>query len=478
MFHTIGQDEAQAWNIAMASQYPWDVAHHGAKEGHTPLWHGMLWFLTGTTVAFTPFFTAMCAAAVAAMLLKDRPFHLWVLALALAGYFLLYDYSTIPRPYTLALLFSGILASYLYRGGSNAVVLSLLVSSIAFTSSFGILLSVPLACLIFTMLERRKVPTIHSRLFLVAVLFYFSSVLAAIYFIVFPIDNAYSLHVLSGGGISKAHWSEAVVSSAFPHYRQLPFGLGFWLSKTDIGRLIITSAGVVVVASVFALLYKRQSGVLAWLVAVIVISVGCVYSGTGTTRHLGHLFLAAFTILWATGNQPEPAYGANKNGNSNFHLSVLPSLILVTVLSYHAAVGLAGSVLSVKKQQTVGKTIAEYIQKTKSTPYQLITNNIHDIGHLVSYLNNIRVYDSVCGCWKEYADMSVSRDWEPENLFNQWCGLYKSQSIEYALITTKNELPFDSRFEIEKTFSRGRRDNSDGDFQLWRISAQGERMCD
>lgn len=471
IFHVIGQDEAQAWNIAQASNYPWGVLHHGEAEGHTPFWHLILWLLTFFSVDVVPFFTAALALVFAAALLRDEPFSLWVCALLLFGYFTLYDYPTIPRPYVLALFFSAIYASSLYRGNRNLVYLSVLLSLIAFSSAFGILLSSALGVLGLTMLWHEGWRPTLSRQLLTPLGIYFSTLTAAAYLIIFPLaSNEFSQKVVTGGRLGEVRFTDALVSSAFPHWKALPMGIGNLLSQPS-GQWFLVSSTVIVALSVLAILAKRKSGVLAWITACVIISVGAAYAGTGTTRHLGHLFIAAFCILWATSNSGRSGESIQFN-----RIWRAPVVVLMVVLLYHSSLGLYGAFSSVGKPQTAGKQIAEYLEETTNAPIKLITNNTHDIGHVMSYLD-IAVFDSVCNCWQKRADMSRSRRWSPETLYDQWCRLHREEQVTHALITSKSPLPLDDRFELVRQFSKGQRDNAEGSFQHWTVTTKGRASC-
>lgn len=471
-FHVIGQDEAQAWNIARASTYPWDILYHGEAEGHTPLWHFILWILSFTSVDIVPFFTAALAIIFAAALLRDEPFDLRICALLLFSYFTFYDYPTIPRPYMLALFFSTLFASALYRQQRNLLYLSLLLSLVAFTSAFGILLSAPLGILALTMLWREGWRPSLSWQLVVAIAGYVGTLAAAAYLIIFPMDtNEFSRKVVSGEYIGNIRYSDALTSSAFPHWKHLPLGIGDWLLDTTPGHLLVITGATVVAISVFFILAKRGTGSLAWLTALVIISAGSVYAGTGTTRHLGHLFIAAVCILWATSGTQPSTETAKPHG-----IGRLPIVILVMPLMYQLILGWYGATISVFKPLSAGKQIAEYIETNTVQPIKLITNNIHDIGPILSYLD-IAAYDTVCDCWRQRADMSVSRNWNLTTLYEQWCRLHHEEQVTHALITTETPLRTDSRFELVHQFKAMVRDNTRGDFQLWKISSAGQAEC-
>jgi len=451
--HVIAQDEAQAWNIARVSDSLSDILLHGEAEGHTPFWHILLWLAQPFSVASTSFLCAFLAFIVAALLMRDAPFDLRICALILFGYFALYEYPGIPRPYILAFFLSAVLASLLL------------------TSAFGILLSIPLGILVLAMLWEEGWRPSMSLDLVTGLSIYFICLIASAYFVVFPLDtNEYARVVVSGGRAEGSWWFETVLSSLFPQYRQLPLHLGYWFRDTTIGSIAIHFAACVVIASFFWLLRRSIPGMIAMAVALVVIPVGMKFSGTGTTRHLGHFYMALLCIFWATSKRNKHQVA---DGSKTQFAAVV---VVVCVLLYHSLLGIAGVAKSTRVAQTKGAEIAAYIRENIPAPHKLITNNTHDIGHVIAYLD-LEVFDTKCNCWRGRADMSLSRKWSVETLEKQWCEQFSESDVEYALITPKLAPSFDERFELVRQFGKGVRDNAGGPFQLWRLSEAGKQRC-
>jgi len=473
--HVIGQDEAQAWNIAQASMLPWDVLHHGETEGHTPLWHFLLWLVHDLPVQVTSFISAVLALVFAFVFIRDKPFPMWVCTVVLFGYFTFYDYPSIPRPYIIALACTALIASALYRGSTNVLYLGSLLSLTAFSSAFGVLLSGTLGILILSCLRNGGWGPVVNLRVIYSVAIFALTVVAAIYFIVFPLDTyEYAQRVLTGEVAGRSSWAETVFASTFPHYRQLPFGLGDFLSDTEFGGVLLHVVSAVVVLSGARLLYSRQTGLFVWVFAVITITAGSYYSGTVTTRHFGHLFIAALAIFWSTASVHDSS--EQSNATLSFSTQILAKIVLAGVIFYHLTVGVAGFATAITKPLTAGNAMSSYVEQHLEKPYKLITNNTHDIGHLMAYLD-IEVYDTVCDCWRRRADMSRSRKWSPTVLFDQWCRIYSREGISDGLIATEKEMPQDPRFVKVKVFERGVRDNAAGPFQFWKMTQAGIASC-
>ena len=143
--HEFSHDEAQAWNIARAANWPWGVLANARQEGHTPFWYLVLWpfSLTGNP-EWMLLVSGSLVVAVAALLLVQRPFPLIVCVLIMFGYLQAYDYATISRPYVLAYTLSAVFAVVIRRSGDQLLPLAITCAAMAMSSAFGIVLSVPL----------------------------------------------------------------------------------------------------------------------------------------------------------------------------------------------------------------------------------------------------------------------------------------------------------------------------------------------
>ncbi|HEX3128316.1 MAG TPA: hypothetical protein VH394_13380 [Thermoanaerobaculia bacterium] len=105
--HEMWRDEMQAWLIPAGSASLGELIHNLRYEGHPALWHILLWVLTRVTMrpeAMQVLHLAISAAAVF-VFARSAPFSRTVRALAVFGYFPLYEYTVISRNYGLGMLF-------------------------------------------------------------------------------------------------------------------------------------------------------------------------------------------------------------------------------------------------------------------------------------------------------------------------------------------------------------------------------------
>ena len=105
--HEMWRDEMQAWLIPAGSASLGELIHNLRYEGHPALWHVLLWFASRVTArpeAMQVLHLAISAAAVF-LFARSAPFSRLVRALAVFGYFPLYEYTVISRNYGLGMLF-------------------------------------------------------------------------------------------------------------------------------------------------------------------------------------------------------------------------------------------------------------------------------------------------------------------------------------------------------------------------------------
>lgn len=479
LWHEIGQDEAQAWNVARAADSFWDVAYFGRNEGHTPFWHGALWFFIGSGNPLTAsYFSGFLIICTGFLLLRDRPFVLPICALVLFGYFVVFEYAVIARPYALALFFSAWFASSIKNGHFNPLYLAVILALLAFTSAFGVALSGAFVVMLFVeWLARGRVRPKSIGLFLGACVTYAAGVVLSVYYVIFPIsENPYAVGVVSGGRIDNERWFDAIQTASFPHYDRLPLGIGQWL-LTPTGQWLVLIAAVLTVLCLCLWLYRHPAALFGWLAAIVLLSAATIVSGSGTERHLGHLYMAALVMAWAchglrvTGNKTEPHKSIFANGARN-----LSAAGLTLVLAYHASVGAGVIVYEVKNKQAVGKVMAEYIASNLTPPYHIMTDNSHDIGHMAAHLD-IATYDQACACDRIAANAAIGRVWDPAELFARMCELSTTEKQYVMLLSHEADLPADSRFQLIKSFARGPRDHAYGQFQLWELTQEGVQAC-
>lgn len=478
--HEIGQDEAQAWNVARAADGLWDVANQGRNEGHTPFWHGTLWFLSGIGDPYAmTWFSVLLVLAVAWLLLRDRPFGLLICALILFSYFIVYEYSIVARPYVLALFFSALFASAIYNDHKHPLYLAVLLGLIAFTSAFGVALTASYVVMLFVewLINGRRRPRSIPVLALASFI-YLLGVVLSVYYVIFPInENPYSARVVSGGRINHSRWFETIETAFFPHFDRLPLGIGEWLATVPAGQLMVQLVAVGSALCLAVWLLRKPAALLGWLAGIVTLSAAAIISGSPSEKHLGHLFIAGLCLAWAAPGLTTRANSVHNLAGFIFMRGAAGS-VLTLVLVYQVLVGVGVVAFDIKNKLTAGDEIAGYITENIDPPYRLITDNTHDIGHVLAHLATDS-YDQACRCTRMAADAAKARVWDPKDLFEQWCQLPADMGEYAALLSREAELPEDNRFKLVQSFSRGPRDHGYllAQYQLWVMTDEGRSNC-
>ena len=147
LHHEPWHDELQAWRIALDSSSIADMFANLRYEGHPPLFHLLLRLVGVFTHAWSAAVAVhwLIACLSAYIVLWHSPFTLLQRVLIVFGYFFVYEYAVIVRPYGPGVCLTlGACAAWSgvpRRPGLAALLLLLLAA----TSAIGLLLAIPLA---------------------------------------------------------------------------------------------------------------------------------------------------------------------------------------------------------------------------------------------------------------------------------------------------------------------------------------------
>lgn len=490
IYHELGHDEAQAWNIARAAAGPLDVIWHGRYEGHTPFWHGVLWPFTrlGNPV-WMQAISLLMGIIVGTLLLRDKPFNRWVCLLVLFGYFIAYEYPIVPRPYILALTLSALLASHLRHQGHSFWYLSLLCGLIAFTSAYGVALSV--AFMVMVSYECSSVATgkAASRGELAIGIFIFGGLLLlAIGFILLPLDRGIEYEILSGQEFNIAQLPITMMTPTFPHLDRLPMGIGSWIMSTPWAKFALTSATFATMLGVAIWLSDRPAALTGWLVALLVLPMAMLLSGRISERHLGHLFLAALVMAWARpGLTSVTQWAGWRQWPSQIVMPLsrivsrrLAGIGLCVVLAYHCLVTAGAASLDIRHSQSPWLQISRFLKSNIQGDYVILTDTVYRIGPVLSYLD-MEAFDTNCKCWTRYKLWTGKQFPEPEATEKEWCRLSRQGKNVIALLamtnwTMPNWSP-DERHQLIAEFPSGYRDTRIPPPRLYRLNKPADEVC-
>ena len=415
--HELAHDEAQAWNIARTARWPWQVPFLNRYEGHPPFWTVLLWPFTLTgDPRWLQGFSAVLAASAVALLLLDGPFPARVRLLVPFGAYPLYDYAVLARPYGMALVVAALLATVLRRGSGRLLVPAVLCGVLAATSAFGIVLSVPLAAFAYVECARRRPPPVRE--IALACFVYGGLALAAGLAVLLPVvTNEFEQTMRAGERVRpSAVWLTAA-TNAFPHFRTLPFGLGQRLWQTPALYAAVTGVGVLAFVAVGVRLRAAPHALAAWVVAALGTAGLAAYTSTTEERYLGHVFVAALTLLWATDASRGPARVRTRPDRA-------ADALLVAVLIYHALIGAASIGYDVLNERTPWRRAAATIGPVLEDDGAVVLN---DYGYaavtLLAWLDRPAVDLDCGGCVTRFSRWDVVERADRRHLRASWCAL-------------------------------------------------------
>ncbi len=151
--HVIWRDEMRALSFAIQGDGIVAMIRHLHGEGHPAIWYLLLrgaYALVGDTVVLKLVAIAVAAAAAALLVLRS-PFSPWLVALLLAGKFMLFEFAVMARNYGISMLLMFVIAVAYPRCRERGFVLGTLLFLLANTNAGATLLVA--AFLLFWFLE-------------------------------------------------------------------------------------------------------------------------------------------------------------------------------------------------------------------------------------------------------------------------------------------------------------------------------------
>ena len=148
VYHEPWFDESQAWLIARDSSAYEMVWHVMRYEGHTPLWHLLLYIPAHLGVGFElglKFVNFVVITTAAVIFIRKSPFPM-ALRLSLPfTYFLFYQHGVISRNYSLFTLILWLIAAVFPNRNKKPLVFTLLLILLGGVSAYGILIAFGIA---------------------------------------------------------------------------------------------------------------------------------------------------------------------------------------------------------------------------------------------------------------------------------------------------------------------------------------------
>ena len=301
--HQMWRDELQSWSLARSSSSLGELLSRVRYEQHPPGWYLLLWAVSRFTSSpdAVQVLLFVLVAVTVVYVVWVAPFPLPLRFCLLFGYFLLFEYSTIGRPYILDFLLGVIGAEFVRRRRFSGWFALTLVGLVVFDDAFGTIIAVALISASFVRVSRGPA-TGGERKHVVAAAV--ATVLAQI--LVLTLSKApadYGGPTLQLAHLLHPHSVQAQQALEQPLNALLPLpnlDVHFWntfvVDNLASGLVIVLSLAAVV-AITWVLRSDRSAQVL-WLVTVVM-TVAFLDAGSETSsRFVGTIFVGVVAAFW------------------------------------------------------------------------------------------------------------------------------------------------------------------------------------
>jgi len=298
--HEMWRDEWQAWLLADGSASLSELLSNVRDEGHSPLWHILLFGLSRVgPVELMRLLVAAVAVASTAIVTWCGPFRTWQKPVFALGYFSAFEYLAVSRPYGLTALFAFTYAALAWSSTrSHTAWRAVLLVLLALTSVYGAMLALVLgaAAVLERWPERRRSALVPAGAAVAGVAL--SLLLARPratttgFFSTDPLLNPFL--GLDPDRVDLRQLVRALVP--IPPLRHD----GWWdnsVVDSPNGIVVALFAGIAV--GIVALGLRRSPVSLAmWITGVVGFLLFGYVMYSGSIYHYGHLYLLAVAAIW------------------------------------------------------------------------------------------------------------------------------------------------------------------------------------
>lgn len=362
LMHDIWRDEFQAFLIAKESVSIPDLLERMKYEGHPPLWHILLYFVT--RVSGRPLsmqLLHMLIACASAWVILRFPLPPWTRALMVFGYFPLFEFMVISRNYGIGFLLCMVLLFLITAERKRYVLISFLLALLNLANVYGIILTVAIgAYLAADFIEKKDLhATAGKRVVMAAAGFLGSGMILSLLAIAPPQNSYIELPVCLPLELDPKRISHAV-RTVWISYVPIPmFRMQFWgtnFLELRFARFFLTLP--LIAASLFLFRNNRKVLIFYALGTAAVIAFSY-FVFIGHMRHFGHLYVVFMMSLVL-------AYADKQTGKHRaFPGGRFRRGFIVFILVAQFVGGVLSSFLSWHFPFTAGKAVADYIRLQK-----------------------------------------------------------------------------------------------------------------
>jgi hypothetical protein len=315
--HEMWRDELQAWSIAASSSSLPDLWHRAAYEPDPNLWFVVLFCASriSSSPVVLQVVNFLISVAAAGLVLFRAPLSLGHRLLLVFGYFLLYEYGAISRPYALVVLLAFATVDLLASDRSAIVGPSILLALLLQTSMYAVPLSIPLLVLVGWRIGKQGAitPRLVSALVLLAGLASVANELAMPRDFAFVQDPGHGIRLLI-----------AVANGFMP---VVPWRLHFW-NAALLPPPVAATLGALLLLGAAASLARFRESLFVFATAAAALLASTYAVSYGAWRQHGLFTIAYVLALWL----------ARTGGGRQSRETFLTIVLLVQLVSSAAAV--------------------------------------------------------------------------------------------------------------------------------------------
>ena len=405
----------------------------------------------------------------------------------LSGYFLVYEYTVVPRAYLLTVLGLSLLASAINQRQGSLLYRVILCCLVAGSSAFGLIVSGAMMLVVLTlyctpahqyvqgpgnslslrMLWQNFCQRPKLEIVLVLTLYVIVAIVTA-WTIINPTEHSsFEQSLSSGDTLKPAKLALTVITPVFPHITQLPVIGKLWFGSAGMGVTVLFLLALAAILSVAILFRRWPSVVLAWLSGCALVMAVAWYTGFVAERLLGHVVLLAVFLFWV--RPALPGYHAGKAAG----IDKLAAFAVVCAVFYQAVIGLAVASVDIIKPATGYRTLATEIRSLMQEPYDLVVAEAIYQSPLLAYLDH-DAFDLDCLCVTRFAEWEhLTKRGKFVSMKSNWCASEYDAEVpdedrRPVLAVLEKDYPFDlSDMSLLSTVPRGFAYPAEPAYNLW-----------
>ena len=335
--HEMWRDELQTWMIARDSSSIADILFCMRYEGHPPLWHLLLFFITRFTSH--PFFMQLLHVLIATLsiviFLNFSPFSKLQKILFTFGYFPFYEYVVKSRNYAIGMLFVFLFCTYFSTPTKKYLVLFGILFFLSQTNFMGTVIAICLGLFLLWNLyaNRKTIKQFTEAGVLLGIIIFFCGIVLSISEAILPPETFHSWSTVFFTTVSVKRIQE-VMCNINKVYMVFPFSVTIrYLDFSFLKKMNLFLSAFELMFLFFFFLCKPRilflylSGTLGLLILF--------YVKYGALWHTGHLYIIVMATLWLAHYMPPIEMRSKYIGLLSTFAQKYCNVFLIIILSSH-----------------------------------------------------------------------------------------------------------------------------------------------